>query len=123
MKQLTRLPEVDTDPPGTRWLLRGRKGTVQFLLWQLPPNPFRPDGVMPVDLGYHSHTPQYAGQEPMEGPCEFLDGATCYYDGSSLAADDVYRIYQQAGDAGVFARLAKYYEGVFGEPAETEDAA
>jgi len=37
------------------------------------------------DVGYHSPTPKYQGQESME--CELLPGGRCFYDGSSLAAE------------------------------------
>jgi len=115
MKQLRRIPESD----GTRWLLRGRKGAVQFLLWTVPKSALYPDGVMPADLGYHSYTPRHDGQEIDQEGCEYLDGVPCYYDGSTLNAEPVYRIYQAAGDVGVFARLEEYYKCVFGEPADT----
>lgn len=61
-----------------RWLLKGKLGTVQFLLytnWQLPTVakefefqkvPSCLTAPMPADLGYHSRVPLYDSQRPME---------------------------------------------------------
>lgn len=61
-----------------RWVLNGKLGAVQFLLytnWQLPhvQREFATDAKiskyliapLPADLGYHSLIPQYSGQQPM----------------------------------------------------------
>lgn len=36
------------------------------------------------DLGYHSRRPMYDDQSIHQESCDWLDGAPCYYDGSSL---------------------------------------
>lgn len=105
-----------------RFLLSGPHGAVQFLLftnWQLPhvakefeTASYRFNKPMPADLGYHSRTPHYEGHQHM-GPCEFLDGANCYYDGSSLNAERVFNRLLRDGDAGVWSELEDYYRATF----------
>lgn len=116
-----------------RMVLKGLAGAVQFLVytnWQLPHVTrefvaktaagdcgdltiecrFLP---MPADVGYHSPTPRYGGQEPISESCPYLDGRPCYYDGSSMAAERVYRILLTEGSVGVWRELADYYRGTF----------
>lgn len=108
-----------------RWLTIGPKGAVQFLLgtrW-LPqfvePNAirhreFRVDGLRPLamDLGYHSLTPRYEG-EVQNGPCDYLGGAACFYDGSGLNADDAFYALVNGGGTGLWAFLDAYYAHVY----------
>lgn len=98
---------------------------------------------MPADLGYHSPKPLYEGQLPMGAveldfestetlhgaagdlkiptrrdtgifdPCEYLDGQACYYDGSSLRAENIYQVLLHEGSAGVWRELHKYYDVTF----------
>lgn len=110
-----------------RMLLTGEHGVVQFLLytnWHLPHVQRRLDmqldgdfshlfcHPMPADLGYHSPVPMYEDHKEMEN-CSLLEH--CYYDGSSLVADDVYQILLNKGCTGVWAELEKYYHNMFGE--------
>ena len=46
-------------------------------------------------------------------PCPYLDGKPCYYDGSTLAADKVFRILLRYGSKGVWRYLRRYYRSVF----------
>jgi len=112
-----------------RFVLKGPLGAVQFLLmtnWQLPhvteeflKRP-RPDETslrcfylpMPADLGYHSPKSTYKGQKSM-GPCEYLDGKPCYYDGSGLNAEPVYERMLKEGSEGVWKELEEYYKSTF----------
>lgn len=82
------------------WMLLGPKGAVQFKaspdLSQEIAAKFYDlyswiDGVAWTgwDLGYHSPQPTFDGQEPISDSCEFLDGMPCYYDGSSLSAQEL----------------------------------
>jgi len=106
-----------------RFLLRGPRGVVQFLIlsgWYLPEvqselgrGTFH-DYPLAADLGYHSPVPMYEGQEPITDSCEYLDGRPCYYDGSSLAAKRVYERLLREGDAGVWSELEDYYTDRFG---------
>jgi hypothetical protein len=118
-----------------RFVVKGDKGAVQFLLytnWQLPHvqaeqesrpiNPRYPHLMctpLPADLGYHSLTPHYEGQTTM-GPCEYLDGRPCYYDGSSLNAERPWKVLLEKGSDGVWKYLEDYYTSTF-NTVETEE--
>ena len=118
-----------------RMVLKGPKGATQFALstgWYLPETigcePSQWGGVghdygdklarfglnhpMPTDLGYHSPTPQYEGQTSM-GPCDYLDGAECYYDGSGLNAARPFEALLREGGEGVWKVLFDYYFDLF----------
>jgi hypothetical protein len=112
-----------------RFVLKGPLGAVQFLLmtnWQLPhvteeflKRPVQDEThlrcfylPLPADLGYHSPKPTYKGQKSM-GPCEYLDGKPCYYDGSGLNAEPVYERMLKEGSKGVWAELEDYYKSTF----------
>lgn len=115
-----------------RMYLKGELGTVQFVLytnWHLPHvkeellnmNLNNKFGIkcsftpMPVDVGYHSPKPIYEDQESMTDNCECLDGKPCYYDGSSLHAEEMYKVLVEEGSDEVWKKLEEYYIGVFGE--------
>lgn len=98
---------------------------------------------LPADFGVHSRVPLYEGQLPMGAermdfentetlhgetgdieipmrvttgtftPCEYLDGAPCYYDGSTLQAERIYDVLLREGSEGVWAELRAYYEEKF----------
>lgn len=100
-----------------RFVLRGPKGAVQFLIFTgwvpLPPKtpvPFQPF-FMPADLGYHSPTARYKGQTGMTD-CEYIAGG-CFYDGSSLNAELPYRTLVNRGEEALWDFLREYYESVF----------
>lgn len=116
-------------------------GAVQFLLstgWQLPHiteetdrrtlgkvqrgEPIAVDlhcfyQPMAVDRGYHSLTPRYPGQTAREN-CPYLNGATCYYDGSGLNAQVVFDAMLSEGDQGLWRELEYYFTQVFETPLE-----
>lgn len=113
-----------------RFVLKGDKGAVQFVLytnWYLPAvreeliartrtaeecaRRFCP---LPADVGYHSPVPIYEGQ-PGTDNCKYLDGKRCYYDGSSLQAEDVYRKLLEGGSDAVWAELEERYRLIFGD--------
>lgn len=105
-----------------RFVLKGKKGAVQFLVYtpiHLPyvsdelfssgkkHNPFH---AMGVDIGYHAKAPQYEGQSVQRHDCPYTDG-TCYYDGSSLMADEFMPTFLVGGTSAVWPMLeAKYRE-------------
>lgn len=115
------------------FLLKGPRGAVQFLLstdWG--PQKIEPDSIgtrriennnsnthsyypMPTDLGYHSKTPHYDGQEPIDSTCEYTDGQPCYYDGSGLNAYDAFYALINGGDKGLWEFLEQYYYCVFND--------
>ena len=110
-----------------KFIYKGDKGATQFVLytnWQLPhvteeqrKNMSRDKYFLfeplPADLGYHSPTPQYEGQESLTEECEYLDGKPCYYDGSGLQAVRVYKRLLEEGEDGVWAELADVYKHRF----------
>jgi hypothetical protein len=112
-----------------KFVLVGDEGATQFLVftnWYLPHVSkellakassnreielfFTP---LPADIGYHSKTSHYVGQEPIEQECEYTKGI-CYYDGSGLAAERVYKVLLEEGDEGVWRELEDYYNDIFG---------
>lgn len=118
-----------------RFVLKGDKGAVQFVIytnWMLPhvtqelvhkassksditsyiESCFLP---MPADRGYHSLTPRYEDQSIVSESCEYLDGKPCYYDGSGLAAEDIYKRLVSEGDSAVWEELEAYYKQTFEE--------
>ena len=113
-----------------RMVLKGKRGAVHFLLytdWHLPSvrdwleaKGYHND-PLPADVGYHSPVPMYEGQEPISEACEYLDGKPCYYDGSGLAAEDMFDTLTREGDAGVWRELEAYYERTFGALSEEAD--
>jgi hypothetical protein len=72
-------------------------------------------GPMPFDLGYHSKTPTYEGSEPAQKSCEWCDGQPCYYDGSSLNANDAMYALVNGGEDALWKFLDAYYECTFGD--------
>ena len=69
-----------------------------------------------VDLGYHSHKPLYGDQHPAGFDCHLL-GHPCYYDGSSLSAEEALGRMIVAGpekwEAQAFTEVLDYYERTF----------
>lgn len=101
----------------TWYVLIGPHGAVQFAYMEMPASvnlSFMGEKFMGTDVGYHAYTPQYENHYPME--CEWMVGATqCYYDGSSLAADDWVRAWRrQGGDPEwIWENLSNYYRYTF----------
>lgn len=115
-----------------KFLIKGDKGVVQFYIitnWNLPQVQIELDNKIPdtrfpywlhkpmaADLGYHSYVPLYDGQKTM-GPCEYLDGKDCYYDGSGLNAEGVFKTMVMEGGEAMWKELEDYYYETF-EPLE-----
>jgi len=107
-----------------RWLLRGHGVVTQFLMFTswVPGevgHAFRwsnPEAAslfpMGVDVGYHSPVPMYETHEPMSEPCDYLDGSTCYYDGSGLAADDLVVEFIHQGESVIWRELQNRHDEV-----------
>jgi hypothetical protein len=108
-----------------RFLLKGPLGTVQFVvftamhlphvtreLWRKNAgseyNPFEPQGA---DIGYHSPKPRYEHQSAMD--CELAGGEKCYYDGSSLQADEFMPTFLSGGADVVWPMLEERYRDLF----------
>jgi len=104
-----------------RFVLKGPKGAVQFLIftsWYLPTieksewpaSMFKP---IPADVGYHSPVPQYEGQGVIDTVCPYVEGGACYSDGSSLLADIVFDIFVEHGEEAMWQELEKEYGQIF----------
>jgi len=102
-----------------RFLLIGDEGAVQFLVYALDWLPdstvfgsTRDDlhkfGIMAADLGHHWRRPVYEDEEPRP-TCEYLDGAACFYDGSSTNAAPVLDAFLCVGLDAVWENLTDYY--------------
>jgi len=117
-----------------RWLLEGPKGVIQFVVftnWHLPETQERLDRKsaradlatlralyhpLPADIGYHSYVPLRDWQkEPTFEACEYLGGAPCYYDGSSLEAESFFKLLVEKGHEAVWQKMEEYYRETFGE--------
>jgi len=103
-----------------RFVLKNEKGAVQFLAFtgiHLPhvAQEFKgreyfgePTGA---DIGYHSPTPMYEGQEPMD--CDLMAEGKCYYDGSGLQADEFMPEFIAGGTDAVWKMLEKRHGEIF----------
>ena len=114
-----------------KMFLKGECGVVQFVLfthWHLPQVQAEllskcrgynghncSMQASAADLGYHSPKPIREGDTPISDNCRYLDGRPCYYDGSSLAAERIFKVLVAEGDAGVWRELETYYKELFGE--------
>lgn len=63
------------------------------------------------DVGYHAREPQYEGQTAMKA-CHLL-GCDCYYDGSSLRADEWFQKYREQGTKWLWPELEQEYHERF----------
>lgn len=110
-----------------RWLLHGPNATIQFLLmtpWVPTLKPFTSFGqevwyramfgVMPADLGYHADHQQYEDQPLMENCDVRKPECGCFYDGSGLQADALFRVLIVNGEEAVWLYMRNYYESRFG---------
>jgi hypothetical protein len=107
-----------------RFLVGNEDGVVQFLLftnWMLKhvQEEHREQhgysclmAPIPADLGYHSPTIQYEGQTSV-GPCPYLNGRECYYDGSGLNAERIYWLLVEGGDEAMWKELENYHAELF----------
>ena len=125
-----------------RFVLKGEKGAVQFVLYtgiytsQDRDAYERHGGILGIDgrrhgphpaimahgadLGYHALEPDYDGQTVRED-CPYLDGRPCYYDGSTLNAEDPFDIFTDQGEEALWTFLEQYYRFMFeGAPAPAE---
>ena len=101
-----------------RWLVHGPDGCVQFSVntYWTAETVGRDLGARPSrqpyakDVGHHWHTPTYNGESRMDS-CDLISNPDgCYYDGSGLHADDVFRVLIAEGGEAVWVALEDYYE-------------
>lgn len=111
-----------------RFILIGERGAMQFVCstgmypkhvtdeWDASgrdPKAFR---AMGYDIGYHAHEPQHEGQSAQDN-CTYLGGRACYYDGTSLGAEEFLPTFITGGDDAVWAMLEARYAERFGTEA------
>ena len=120
-------PGPDPNRIRMEWLLHGDEGVVQFVAWITGKPRAGTSGLLReyefyvVDLGYHSPTPRYEGQMQMEA-CEFMpDGKGCFYDGSGLNADVLWRKAMEGGSEVLWSGLEGYYRELFPTAPEGEN--
>jgi hypothetical protein len=113
--------------------LKGGHGAIQFVIytnWMLPyvqaetdarppsnSHPYLFHKPIPADIGYHSRVPRYQGQSLMTEHCDVIDGP-CYYDGSSLQAQDVFDIMIEGGTDALWAEMERQYKERLASPPE-----
>lgn len=96
----------------TWYYLIGPEGIVQFMI--LFGTGFEP---LPADVGYHSPTLKYEGQ--IETRCAVMKkhgfGDSCFYDGSSLIAKDLYDKFMAEGEDPeiIWQGLEEFYNDTF----------
>lgn len=95
------------------FLLKGERGAIQFVVftgWETTWKEYDEGlSVMPADIGAHAYKPMYEGQTSM-GECEWLDGKECFYDGSGLQANEVFKVFVRRGEEAMWSELEKYYK-------------
>lgn len=114
-----------------RMVLKGPKGAVQFVVgtdWYPPHvqeefattydkrsyfSPLLDRKPRGMDVGYHSPRPMYEGHLVLTDECKYLDGRPCYYDGSTLRAEEWVEILLKEGSEGIWVALEKEYQRVF----------
>lgn len=105
-----------------KFLLHGPKASVQFV-WNTGITPEKTPGrygdewmhhaPMGFDLGYHADKAQWSGQ--LNVGCTYRAKGECYYDGSSLAADEMLDIFLTRGEGAMWQELHDYYISLFEE--------
>ena len=112
-----------------RFFVSGELGVVQFVLstgwypemiakptadWQelLRVIDSGMNAPMAVDLDYHSPVARYEDQRSM-GPCVYLDGKDCFYDGSSLNGYKLLSLMIHEGGEAMWKELEDYYKSTF----------
>jgi len=106
-----------------RFYLIGKEGAMQFVIftnWMLPHVEMKhhenwcPNKPMAADVGYHSRKEMYKDQTVMTGDCPII-GGPCYYDGSGLMAEDVFKIFVAHGSEGMWKDLERRYKTTFND--------
>lgn len=110
------------------WLIRNERGAIEFILL----SGWYPDWrdkrfgqgytPMPSDLGYHSPTPRYDGQTRTTEKCAWLNDKPCYYDDSSLNAEEAFNILVRDGETALWRFLEKCHTETFIEAVAAETA-
>ena len=86
---------------------------VIFTHWMLPGIDFPGWEPMAADLGYHSPYPLYEDQDSLFDDCAYT-GGVCYYDGTSLGAQEPFDILRRDGLGALWKYLDEVHEDRFG---------
>lgn len=112
------------------FVLKGKDGAISFscstgmyLPQQVSEHGHRPWREF-QPMGYTVSSCAPVPKEGREGRknCEWLDGKTCYGDGSALAADEVYDALIREGDDGVWRKLLEFYRSWLNPNIEDESS-
>lgn len=130
MKRIVRFRQIEgKEGPYLLFILKGEHGAVIFqtmtfwkslkkesigLMYLMAPQS-KIQGPIPFDLGYHSKVPLYDGQSRTDKHCVYCDNGPCYYEGSTLASENIFRRLIEHGDEAVWYDLEEYYKQTFGE--------
>ncbi len=68
-------------------------------------------GVLPYDLGRHSIEPRHPGESSQR--CHLLACGRCYYNGSSLNAEDALDVLTDEGEEALWDLLHRFYAVIF----------
>lgn len=129
-----KIPKYGVHGCDISFYLKGPKGAVQFVVstgWMLPetyawweetgkaqelrvPSGKFLASPFPSDLGYHSPVPQYEEQTCISDDCGII-GGPCYYDGSTLGAEEPFHVLIREGTDGLWKYLEDYYLKTFDE--------
>lgn len=102
-----------------RFLLSGPLGTVQFLYethnaLELRSSQGRPWNLVRepegIDLGFHAASPREWQREEDRFDCDVLEQGFCWFDGSTLQAEQLAARFHERGDAVVWETLQDRYE-------------
>lgn len=116
-----------------KFFLIGPKGAIQFVVstgWYLPHvhTELLANGhgstlkAWATDIGYHSPAPRYEGQEPITDACPILNGQRCYYDGSSLNAEPIFKRMVAEGHEAVWEEMMDWYKQTFEAVPDPQEA-
>jgi hypothetical protein len=109
-------------------VLKGSKGAISFTIftgWYLPhvAADWRNRGLASLaafdasgaDIGYHSRKPlrEWQNDTNKNEHCEWCDNEPCWYDGSGLAASELFKRFVKEGEEIVWSTLEEWYHSEF----------
>lgn len=110
------------------FILKGRMGAIQFVIstnWFVPTareqlrqfehtlennSKMRPEAW---DVGYHSPKPMYEGHTPMDQECDLVEDGKCYYEGTTLYAEEWIEDFVAGGTEWLWPRMEEEYHARF----------
>lgn len=110
------------------FFLKGEMGAIQFVIntnWFVPTARehlrqfehiqrtsliMKPQGW---DVGYHSPKPMYEGHTSMDQECDLVEGGKCYYEGTTLYAEEWIEDFVAGGTEWLWPRMEEEYHTRF----------